>query len=271
MASEGPRIRCGSQSSRPQPPAPAPALCGDLGLGYPRRWAGWEAIAMNEVEPDSPVRDVVRRALNLLLHPAETWDAIEAEPDTIERLFRHWVLPLAAIPAIGRMLSQLSFGHFDIFGFRFYQPNVVAVFGDAPASYALTLISVYLLALVVDHFALQFGGERSRIPGIQAGGGLFGDGGLAVRGLPDPAGRGRPHRHPRHDLQSLPALPRPAEADALGAGLHAELLRPDPGGGDRDGRGHQQRDQPRRRLRYDPHLQASARTLRPGRPVRPGG
>jgi hypothetical protein len=117
---------------------------------------------MHEVEPDSPVQDVLRRALNLLLHPAETWDAIEAEPDTIERLFRHWVLPLAAIPAVGRMLSQLSFGHFEIFGIRFYHPNVIAVFGDAVASYALTLISVYLLALVVDHFATQFGGERSR-------------------------------------------------------------------------------------------------------------
>ena len=117
---------------------------------------------MHEVEPDTPVQDVVRRALNLLLHPAETWDAIEAEPDTIERLFRYWVLPLAAIPAIGRMLSQLSFGSFEIFGIRFYHPNVIAVFGDALASYALTLISVYLLALVVDHFAPQFGGERSR-------------------------------------------------------------------------------------------------------------
>jgi hypothetical protein len=117
---------------------------------------------MNEVEPDTPVQDVVRRALNLLLHPAETWDAIEAEPDTIERLFRHWVLPLAAIPAVGRMLSQLSFGSFEIFGIRFYRPNIIAVFGDALASYALTLISVYLLALVVDHFAPQFGGERSR-------------------------------------------------------------------------------------------------------------
>lgn len=117
---------------------------------------------MNEVEPDTPVQDVVRRALNLLLHPAETWDAIEAEPDTIERLFRHWVLPLAAIPAVGRMLSQLSFGSFEIFGIRFYRPNLIAVLGDAVASYALTLISVYLLALVVDHFAVQFGGERSR-------------------------------------------------------------------------------------------------------------
>ncbi len=118
-----------------------------------------------DLEP--PVQALVRRALNLLLHPGETWDAIEAEPDTIERLFRYWVAPLAAIPAVGRMLEQLSFGsfglgHLELFGVRFYHPNVLAVLGDAVASYALTLIAVYLLALVVDQFALQFGGERSR-------------------------------------------------------------------------------------------------------------
>jgi hypothetical protein len=118
---------------------------------------------MNEAEPEATVHNsLVQRALNLLLHPVETWDAIEAEPDSIERLFRHWVLPLAAIPPIARMLGQISFGSFEIFGIRFYHPNFFWAFGDAVASYALTLVSVYLLALVVDHFAPQFGGERSR-------------------------------------------------------------------------------------------------------------
>jgi hypothetical protein len=120
---------------------------------------------MNDVEPEvveSPAHAVIRRALNLLLHPAETWDAIEAEPDTIERLFRHWVLPLAAIPAIAHMLGRISFGSYRIFGIRFYHPSFIGAVGDAVASYALTLVAVYLLALVVDHFAVQFGGERSR-------------------------------------------------------------------------------------------------------------
>ena len=123
---------------------------------------------MSDVDPDRPrtaetvAQDIVRRALNLLLHPAETWDAIEAEPDTIERLFRYWVMPLAAIPAIAGMLGRISFGSYRIFGIRFYHPNFLWAVGDAVASYALTLISVYLLALVIDHFAIQFGGERSR-------------------------------------------------------------------------------------------------------------
>lgn len=120
---------------------------------------------MHEVEPESPVQDLIRRALNLLLHPAETWDAIEAEPDTIERLYKYWVAPLAAIPVVARMLGLLSFWNassFQIFGVRFYHPNVIGVVGDGVARYALTLISVYLLALIVDQFAVQFGGERNR-------------------------------------------------------------------------------------------------------------
>lgn len=126
---------------------------------------------MNDVGPEAPeapespealAQNIIRRALNLLLHPVETWEAIEAEPDTIEHLFKFWVMPLAAIPAIGRLAERMSFGSFRIFGVHFYHPSIVGALGDAVASYALTLVSVYLLALVIDHFALQFGGERSR-------------------------------------------------------------------------------------------------------------
>lgn len=121
-----------------------------------------EAPDVGQEAPESLVQQIFRRALNLLLHPAETWDAIEAEPDTIERLFRYWVMPLAAIPAIARALGRISFGSFQIFGIRFYHPSFIWALGDAVATYALTLVSVYLLALVIDQFALQFGGERSR-------------------------------------------------------------------------------------------------------------
>src|SRR5579859_203228 len=116
---------------------------------------------MSGTEPQTPTQSLIARALNLLLHPAQTWDLIEAEEATIEDLYRTWVLPLAAIPAVARALGLLSFRGFEFFGFP-YQPSLVTVLGDAVASYALTLLSVYLLALVIDQFALQFGGERSR-------------------------------------------------------------------------------------------------------------
>jgi hypothetical protein len=117
---------------------------------------------MSGVEPESPAHHLVARALNLLLHPQEAWETIAAEPATVEGLYKAWVLPLAAVPAVARLIGLMSFGGIEIFGIR-YQPGFVAILGDAVASYALTLISVYLLALVIDQFAHQFGGERNRM------------------------------------------------------------------------------------------------------------
>jgi hypothetical protein len=114
-----------------------------------------------EPRPDLSVPGLIGRVLNLILHPHETWDVIDEEYATIEGLYRGWVLPLAAIPAVARAVGLLSFRGFEIFGVR-YQPGFFGILGDALASYALTLISVYLVALVIDQFALQFGGERSR-------------------------------------------------------------------------------------------------------------
>jgi hypothetical protein len=79
---------------------------------------------MSDVEPGSPARSLIGRVLNLLLHPAETWDVIEAEPATIEGLYRGWVLPLAAIPAVCRALGLFGFRGIEIFGVR-YEPSFV--------------------------------------------------------------------------------------------------------------------------------------------------
>ena len=114
-----------------------------------------------EPRPDASLQGLIGRVLNLLLHPNEAWDAIDAEPASIEGLYRGWVIPLAAIPAVCGAVGRLSFRGFEMFGIRYHQ-SFVAVIGDAVATYALTLLSVYLLALVIDQFALQFGGERSR-------------------------------------------------------------------------------------------------------------
>jgi Yip1 domain len=117
---------------------------------------------MSDVGPKTPADSLIGRILNLLLHPAETWEVIDGEEVTIEGLYRSWVLPLAAIPAVGRAVGLYSFRGVELFGIHLGPPGIISVIGDAIASYALTLISVYLLALLIDQFAPQFGGERSR-------------------------------------------------------------------------------------------------------------
>jgi len=114
-------------------------------------------------EPASgPAGGPIGRVLSLLLHPAETWDTIAEEPATIEGLYRHWVLPLAAIPAVATAIGLLAYRGFILFGAR-YQPSFMTVLGDAVAQYVLILIATYLLAMLIDQVAPRFGGERSLI------------------------------------------------------------------------------------------------------------
>jgi hypothetical protein len=116
---------------------------------------------MNVAEPGSPTEGMIARARSLVLHPTDTWAVIDEEPSTIEELYKGWVIPLAAIPAVCRTVGMLGFGGVQIFGVR-YRPNFVGIISEAVLTYALTLISVYVLALILDEFALRFGGERSR-------------------------------------------------------------------------------------------------------------
>ena len=116
---------------------------------------------MNVVEPGSSAEDAVRRAVRLLINPLPTWDEIADDDATIEAIYRRWVIPLAAIPAVCGAIGQLGFGTLHIFGIYYHQ-SFVGILGRALVGYAMTLIGVYVLALVIDELAIQFGGERSR-------------------------------------------------------------------------------------------------------------
>jgi hypothetical protein len=116
---------------------------------------------MNVVEPGSRAEHILMRARDLILRPLPTWDAFEAEDATIEGLYRSWVLPLAAVPAVCGVLGHLAYGRYELFGVRF-RPGIVGVVTQAAVGYALTLVGVFVMALVLDELALRFGGERSR-------------------------------------------------------------------------------------------------------------
>src|SRR5436190_14540308 len=116
---------------------------------------------MSSVEPGSRARNILDRAKELILRPVPTWEVIDAEEATIEGLYRGWAIPLAAVPAVCSALGQLAFGRFQIFGIRFH-PSIFGIVTQAVVSYALTLVGLYVMAVVVDELALRFGGERSR-------------------------------------------------------------------------------------------------------------
>jgi hypothetical protein len=117
---------------------------------------------MSVVEPGSAGSSLIGRVKSLLTQPSATWDVIDSEPASIGALYRSYILPLAAIPVVCNLVGMLAFGMGSIFGISF-RPSPVWLIAQAIVSYALSLAMVYVLALIIEALAPNFGGTKDRI------------------------------------------------------------------------------------------------------------
>ena len=108
---------------------------------------------------------LVERAKNILLTPKTEWPVIDAEPTTVGDIYKNYVIVLAAIPAICSFIGSSLFGY-SVLGVAFRVPIITAL-STAIVSYVLSLISVYVLGMIVDALAPSFGGTRSQIQGFK--------------------------------------------------------------------------------------------------------
>jgi hypothetical protein len=97
----------------------------------------------------------------MLTHPSATWDVIEAEPATVGDLYKSYVAPLAASPAVCGAVGLLAFG-VGAFGVSF-RPSPGWVIAQHLTSYVMSLGMVYVLMLIIDGLAPNFGGTKSQI------------------------------------------------------------------------------------------------------------
>lgn len=116
---------------------------------------------MSAVGPGSTGPSLVGRIVGVLTHPARTWEAIEREPATVGDLYKGYVAPLAAIPAVCGLVGMLAVG-LRIMGATYRTPLATAL-TETVVNYALTLAGVYVLAKLVDALAPSFGGSRSEV------------------------------------------------------------------------------------------------------------
>ncbi len=117
---------------------------------------------MSVVEPGSAGASLIARVKNILMQPSATWDVIDAEQTSIGALYRGYVMPLAAIPAVCNLVGMLAFGIGGIFGISF-RPSPIWLITQAIVSYALSLAMVYVLALIIEALAPNFGGTKDRM------------------------------------------------------------------------------------------------------------
>ena len=72
---------------------------------------------------------------------------------------------LAAIPAIANLIGRQVFGY-GAFGIT-YHPALIGSIVGAIITYILSLISVFVLALVIDALAPSFDGQKNQIQALK--------------------------------------------------------------------------------------------------------
>ena len=112
------------------------------------------------VTDNNTAQSIPARLKAILVNPKSEWQVIAERPETVTGLFKHWVLPVAAVPAVAGLVGSLVFG-FSALGVQ-YRPSPLTAISEAVVIYVLSLIQVGLLALIIDALAPLFGAARNR-------------------------------------------------------------------------------------------------------------
>jgi hypothetical protein len=112
---------------------------------------------MAAVEPGTPGVGLVARARSILLAPDRTWAEVAGEASTANELYKSYVMPLSAIPPVAGLVGVVAFRGFDIAGVGL-QPTLVTSLLEAVMNYALTLVGVFVMAVLIETVAPMFGG-----------------------------------------------------------------------------------------------------------------
>ncbi|WP_266171886.1 Yip1 family protein [Dyella subtropica] len=109
---------------------------------------------------------IIARVKAILTTPQTEWPVIAAEPATAQSLYINYILVLAALPAIAQFIKGSLMGS-GAFGVVVRTPFGAGL-GMMVASYLLSLVMLYLLALIVSALAPSFGGQKDPVQALKA-------------------------------------------------------------------------------------------------------
>lgn len=100
---------------------------------------------------DGRVTSLQDRAIKILTTPKTEWPVIAAESTDVATLYKSYIMPLAAIPAVASFIGATMIG-LPILG----RTAMPAAFVTMILTYAASLASVYICALIIDKLAPSF-------------------------------------------------------------------------------------------------------------------
>jgi hypothetical protein len=110
---------------------------------------------------------IVDRAKNIILKPSDEWNVIAGEPATVGGLFTGYAAILAAIPMVAGILFTgvlgLSAAGLGGMGGGALSMGVSAVAAMAVIGYVLSLVTLYLMSLIVNAVSPSFNGKSDMV------------------------------------------------------------------------------------------------------------
>jgi ABC-type proline/glycine betaine transport system permease subunit len=109
---------------------------------------------------------LMARAKNILLQPKTEWPVIAGEQATTGSLYTGYIIPLAAIGPIASIIGWSVFGFSVPFVGSIRYPIGISL-RNGVVIYALSLVGVFVLALIIDALAPTFGGQKNQIQALK--------------------------------------------------------------------------------------------------------
>ena len=100
------------------------------------------------------------RVKGILLKPMQEWQTISGEATTIQELYTTYIVILAAIGPVASIIGMSIVGIRLPFGGSYRVPITTGI-GSAVVHYVLTLVGVYILALIIDALAPTFSAGKN--------------------------------------------------------------------------------------------------------------
>jgi len=108
---------------------------------------------------------LIQRVQDILLKPKETWPIIAGEGGDTASIYSGYLIYLAAIPAIASFIGLSLIGAGG-FGFSVRVP-IMSGLVQMVVGFVLSLVMVFLLALIVDALAPTFNGSKSQMSALK--------------------------------------------------------------------------------------------------------
>ena len=118
----------------------------------------------NMIDVNAPALQA--RVTNILKDPKREWPVIAAEPTTTEKLYSSYIAPLAAIPAIATFIGYSIVG-LSLPFVGTVRVGIIRGLVSAFVSYVVSLVLVYVAAMVIDWLAQKFESTPNQIQALK--------------------------------------------------------------------------------------------------------